>query len=313
MSSSRRAIIIDTDPGQDDAVALWLALAAAQHLDVLAVTTVAGNVPVAQATLNALKLCDAAGAAMLRIHAGADRPLLLPLQTAEFVCGPDGLEGAIDLPEPRRAADSGHAAQAIVDIFRRAPAGDVTICALGPLTNLALALRLAPEIVPKIREVVLMGGAMGLGNITPAAEFNIYVDPHAAAIVFASGVPITMFGLHVTHDVLASPQEIAGIGALGTHISKSVVGMMTRRRAGGLGTTEHPLHDPTVIAHLLWSDLFAGRDCFVDIETSSGPLRGRTTIDWNGRLQQKPNARVINQVDSPAFFARLTGMLAKLP
>ncbi len=311
--SARRAILIDTDPGQDDAIAIWLALAASSQLDVLALTTVAGNVPVAQGTINAIRLCDAAGAALTRIYAGADRPLLVPLETAEFVCGPDGLDGAVDLPEPRRSADAGHAAQAIVDLLRRAPAGDVTICALGPLTNLALAFRLAPDILPKIREIVMMGGAMHLGNITPAAEFNIYVDPHAAAIVFASGVPITMFGLHVTHDVIASPQEIEAIAALGTATSKSVVGMMTRRRAGGLGTADHPLHDPCVIAHLLWDDLFAGRDCFVEVETSDGPLRGRTTIDWNGRLKRPPNARVINQVDAAAFFNRLTGLLGKLP
>jgi purine nucleosidase len=313
MSGQKRAIIIDTDPGQDDAVAIWLALAASSQLDVLALTTVAGNVPLPQATTNALRLCAAAGAGMTRIHAGADRPLLVPLETAEFVCGKDGLDGAVELPDPRRAPDGGHAAQAIIDLVRRAGAGDVTICALGPLTNIALAFRLAPDILPKIREVVLMGGAMDLGNITPAAEFNIYVDPHAASMVFTAGVPITMFGLHVTHDVIASAQEIAAIAALGTQTSKSVVGMMTRRRAGGLGTAEHPLHDPCVIAHLLWGDLFAGRDCFVEVETSTGALRGRTTIDWNGRLQKTPNARVINQVDAPAFFNRLTGMLAKLP
>jgi len=158
-----------------------------------------------------------------------------------------------------------------------------------------------------------MGGAMDLGNITPAAEFNIYVDPHAAAVVFDSGAPITMFGLHVTHDVIASPNELAAIAALNGKISASVVGMMTRRRAGGLGPTEHPLHDPCVIAHLLWPELFAGRDCFVEVETSCGPLRGRTTIDWNGRLKREANARVINQVDAPALFNRLTSILAKLP
>jgi purine nucleosidase len=313
MKGGKRAIIIDTDPGQDDAIAIWLAFAASAEIDVLALTTIAGNVPLPQATLNALRLCAAVDVAVPRIHAGADRPLLVPLETAEFVCGPDGLAGAVDLPEARGGPDAGHAAQAIIDILRRAEPGEVTICALGPLTNIALAFRLAPDIVSKVQEIVLMGGAMGLGNITPAAEFNFYVDPHAASIVINAGAPITMFGLHVTHDVIATAPEIAAIAALSTKASRSVVGMMTRRRAGGLGTAGHPLHDPCVIAHVLWPDLFAGRDCFVDVETSAGPLRGHTTIDWNDRLRRSPTARVTNQVDAPAFFHRLTGMLAKLP
>lgn len=310
----REAIIIDTDPGQDDAVALLLAFAARDRLDLRAITTVAGNVPVAQTTANALRIRDLAGAeaAGVSVHAGAEGPLLFPLETAEFVCGPDGLAGA-DLPPPASAAAPGHAVEAIIAICRAAPADGVTLCPLGPLTNLALAFRLAPDILPKVKRIVLMGGALGLGNMTPAAEFNVHVDPHAAAIVFGSGRPIVMMGLGVTLQAIASHEQVARIGALGTASGRAVHGMLTRSRPGGLGTAGHPMHDPCVIAFLLWPELFSGRDCFVEIETGAGSLRGRTTIDWNGRLKREPNAHVVATVEATALFERLIERLAILP
>ncbi len=310
----REAILIDTDPGQDDAVALLLAFSAHDGLDLRAITTVAGNVPVAQTTANALRIRDLAGAGAsgVPVHAGAERPLLFPLETAEFVCGPDGLAGA-DLPPPASAAAPGHAVEAIIGICRAAPEDGVTLCPLGPLTNLALAFRLAPDILPRIRRIVLMGGALGLGNMTPAAEFNIHVDPHAAAIVFGSERPIVMMGLGVTLQAIASPEQVARIGALGTATGRAVHGMLTRPRPGGLGTAGHPMHDPCVIAFLLWPELFSGRDCFVEIETGAGSLRGRTTIDWNGRLKREPNAHVVATVEATALFERMIERLATLP
>ena len=308
----REAIIIDTDPGQDDAVALLLAFASRDRLDLKAITTVAGNVPVAQTTANALRIRDLARAGAIPVHSGAAAPLVVALETAEFVCGPDGLAGA-DLPAPASKAAPGHAAEAIIAICRAAPDDGITVCPLGPLTNLALAFRLAPDILPRVKRIVLMGGAIGLGNITPAAEFNTYVDPHAAAVVFGCGRPIVMFGLGVTLQAIASHAQIARIGGLGNATGKAVHGMLTRPRPGGLGSDGHPMHDPCIVACLLWPELFEGRDCFVTVETGDGPLRGRTTIDWNGRLKRQPNAHVVASVKATELFERLIGRLATLP
>lgn len=308
----REPVLIDTDPGQDDAVALLLAFASADRLDLRAITTVAGNVPVAQTTANALRIRDLGQRGDIPVYRGAEGPLVVPLETAEFVCGPDGLAGA-DLPAPASQAAPGHAVQAIVDLCRSAPDDGITLCPLGPLTNLALAFRLAPDILPKLRRIVLMGGAIGLGNITPAAEFNAYVDPHAAAIVLGCGRPIVMFGLGVTLQAIASHEQIARIGALGNAAGRAVHGMLTRPRPGGLGSDGHPMHDPCVIAYLLWPELFEGRDCFVAVETGDGPLRGRTTIDWNGRLKRESNACVVSAVKAHELFERMIERLVTLP
>jgi len=305
-------IIIDTDPGQDDAVALLLAFAAHESLDLRAITTVAGNVPVAQTTANALRIRDLAGHGHVPVHRGADRPLLFALETADFVCGPDGLAGA-GLPPPADDATPGHAVEAIIAALRTAPAEGLTLCPLGPLTNLALAFRLAPDIMPKVRRVVMMGGALGLGNITPSAEFNVHVDPHAAAIVFGCGRPIVMLGLGVTLQAIATQAQVAHFAALGTASGRAIHGMLTRPRPGELGTSGHPMHDPCVIAWLLWPELFDGRDCHVTVETGDGPLRGRTTIDWNGRLKRPANAHVIGTVQALELFERMTALIATLP
>jgi len=306
------AIIIDTDPGQDDAVAILLALGSGARLDLKGITTVAGNVPVAQATINALRICDLAQRRDIPVYAGATRPLLYPLETAEFVCGPDGLAGA-NLSAPQRQAESGHAVDFIIRTLRAAPDGGQTLCPIGPLTNIALALRLAPDVAPKIKRLVVMGSALGLGNVTPAAEFNFYVDPHAAAIVLGSGIPIALMGLHLTHQAICSAENLQRIAALGTATGRAVHGMLTRPRPGGLGTAGHPMHDPCVIAFLLWPELFQGRDCFVEIETGDGPLRGRSTIDWNNRLKKPPNARVLDRLDAATLFDRMIETLATLP
>ena len=309
--ASRHTIIIDTDPGQDDALAILLALASPEELTVAAITTVAGNVDLDKTTANALRLRDLVGSTT-PIHRGAEAPLIYPLETAEFVCGVDGLAGA-NLPPPASAVAPGHAVEAIIALCREAPEGGITLCPLGPLTNLALAFRLAPDILPKVRRIVLMGGAMGLGNVTPAAEFNIYVDPHAAAIVFGCGRPITMLGLGVTHQAIASAEHLARIKALGTRTGAAVHGMLTRPRHSNSGTSGHPMHDPCVIGILLWPELFEGRDCFVEVETGAGPLRGRTTIDWHGRLKREANAHVVATVIAKDFFDRMIDRLERLP
>jgi purine nucleosidase len=308
----KHTIIIDSDPGQDDAVAIMLALAAQAQLKVLGITAVAGNVSVEQTTTNILRVCDLIGRGDVPVFKGAAQPILYPLETAEFVCGPDGLAGA-NLAPTVRAAEPGHAVDFIIRQLRSAPDDSVTLCPLGPLTNIALAIRLAPDSLSKIKQFVLMGGALALGNMTPAAEFNFYVDPHAAAITFTAGRPIVMFGLNVTHQAICNAQQIAALKTLGTATGQAIHGMLTRERAAGLGTSGHPLHDACVIAYLLWPELFTGRDCFVAIETNDGPLRGRSTIDWNGRLKRTSNAFVVDAVQGHTLFDRMTRMLAQLP
>jgi len=310
--TARETIIIDTDPGQDDAVAILLALAARDRLDLPGITAVAGNVGVDLTTANALRIIELGGRGDIAVYRGADRPLLFPLDTAEFVCGADGLAGA-DIPQAASKPRGEHAADFIIRSLRAAPDKAVTLCPLGPLTNIALALRLAPDLTAKVRRIVLMGGAMNLGNMTPAAEYNVYVDPHAAAIVFGANIPIVMMGLNLTHQAICSHDEVERIGKLGTATGRAIHGMLTRPRAARLGTAGHPMHDPCVIAYLLWPELFEGRDCFVEVETSAGPLRGRTTIDWNGRLQRTPNALVMDKVDAPEMFRRMIDLIATLP
>ena len=284
-----RPIIIDCDPGQDDALAILLALASPEELEVLAVTAVAGNVPLALTEKNARKIVELAGRHDIPVHAGCDRPLQRDLVTAEYVHGRTGLDGA-ELPEPETPLADAHAVDAIIRALRARP-GTVTLCPLGPLTNIATAIRRAPDIVAHIREIVLMGGAIGEGNITPAAEFNIFADPHAAKIVFESGVKLTMLGLDVTHQVLATPERVRAIGELDTAVSRAVVGLLefyniydqTRRGRPGA-----PMHDPCVIAYLLRPELFAGRDCHVVIETDG---RAHARPHCRGLVRPRPAAR----------------------
>src|SRR5580765_2911978 len=230
---ARTRIIIDTDPGQDDAVAILLALAEREALDLIGITTVAGNVPLPLTTTNALRILELAQRDDVPVFPGASQPLLRALRTAEYVCGADGLEGA-GLPMPRRAAQDRHAVAFLIDTLRAADKRTVTLCPIGPLTNIALVFAQEPELASKVERIVLMGGARDLGNITPAAEFNFFVDPHAAAIVLRLPVPIVMFGLHATHQVIGTPARIDRIAALGTPVARAVQGMLGRPRRGGI-------------------------------------------------------------------------------
>lgn len=307
-------IIIDTDPGQDDALAIFLALAARDRLELLGITTVAGNVPVDLTTANALRLIEVAGRGDIPVHRGVSQPLLRPLKTAEFICGPDGLEGA-GLPPPRGKAQKKHAVQFILDTLEAAADRSITLCPLGPLTNLALAFAQAPELKAKVARVVLMGGARDLGNVTPAAEFNFYVDPHAARMVMESGVPITLFGLHATHQAMATAERTAAIRALDTPVGHSIAGMLSRHRPGAkekFGVEGHPMHDPCVIAFLLWPELFTSRDCHVHIETEGAATMGCSVVDWWNSTRQPANAQVIDRIDAEALFQRVTAQLATL-
>ncbi len=312
--TGRRAIIIDTDPGKDDAVAILLACAARDRLDIRAITVVAGNVPLARTERNARALVELAGRDDIPVHAGHAAPLLHELCTAEDVHGASGIDGA-ELPEPIRPLAKAHAAEAMIAALDAAPPGEITLCALGPLTNIAAALKRAPGVGPKIREIVLMGGAIGLGNTTPSAEFNIYVDPHAADTVFRAGVPTVMIPLEATHQAILTGDWAGQMKSLGTRAGKAIAGMFLadtqrpRPRHGGRGV---PLHDPCVIAYLLWPELFAGHHCHVAIETESRLTRGRTVVDRWRVTGAPPNALVIDRVDAETLFARMKEQLAAL-
>lgn len=306
----REKIIIDTDPGQDDAIAILLALAAEGRLETLGVCSVSGNVPVAQTTANVLRVMDVAKR-RAPVYKGAEGPLVAELETAEFVCGPDGMDGS-GLPEPVSLAESEHAVDFLIRTLCAADDASIILCPLGPLTNIALALRLAPDIAPKIKRIVLMGGAMNLGNITPAAEFNFYVDPHAAGVVFSAGVPIVMIGLNVTLKAICTYEQIERFNASGTAVGKAIHGMLTRPRPTSLGSTGHPVHDVCVIAYLLWPEYFAGRDCYVHIDMSDGLQRGRSTVDWNNRLKKPANALVLDTIDAEPLLDRVVEEISRL-
>ncbi len=309
-----RPVVIDTDPGQDDAVALLTALASPE-LDVLGITTVAGNVPLPLTTRNALSICELAGRTDVGVYAGCERPLVRTLVTAEYVHGVTGLDGA-NLPPPTTAPQPEHAVDWLVATLMDAADRSVTLCPLGPLTNVGLALARQPAVASKIREIVLMGGGcFEGGNVTPAAEFNIYVDPHAASIVFASGVPIVMMPLDVTHRALVTPERLAAFRALASAVGDAVWGMLDffdRYDMEKYGSAGAPLHDPCVIGYLLDPALFTGRPCNVQIETASELTMGMTVIDWWGVTGREVNAMVMNQVDADALFALITARLASL-
>jgi purine nucleosidase len=310
-----RKIIIDTDPGQDDAVAIMLALASPE-LEVVGITAVAGNVPLALTQKNARKVCELAGRPDIMVCAGAERPMKRDLVTAEYVHGKTGLDGP-DLPEPRMELQDKHAVDFIVETLLGEESGTITLCPLGPLTNIALAIEKEPRIVPRIREIVLMGGGFFEGgNTTPAAEFNIYVDPHAADIVFRAGVPITMMPLDVTHKALSKATRVAAFRNIGNRTGIAVSEMLAfseRFDEAKYGTDGGPLHDPCVIAWLLKPELFGGRDCNVVIETQSELTMGMTVVDWWGVTDRPKNAHVVRDIDADGFFALLAERLAALP
>lgn len=308
-----RKIIIDTDPGQDDAVAILLALASPE-LEVLALTAVAGNVPLALTERNARQIVELAGKTT-PVHAGRDAPLRRKLVTAEHVHGKTGLDG-IPLPDPTHPLQPQHAVDFLIDTLRAHPPGTITLCPLGPLTNIAAAFLRAPDIVPRVAEIVLMGGAyFEVGNITPAAEFNIYVDPEAADITFKSGVPIVVMPLDVTHKALTSREWVEEMRALGTPVGQAVASwtdFFERYDTAKYGSQGAPLHDPCVIAYLLQPSLFTGRHINVEIETGSALTLGMTVADWWRVTDRAPNALFIGDVDRDGFYRLLTERLGRL-
>ena len=309
----RKKIIIDTDPGQDDAVAILLALASPE-LDVLGITAVAGNVPLAYTEKNARVICELAGRTDIPVFAGCAEPLTRKLVTAEHVHGKTGLDG-IDLPDPTMPLQDMHAVDFIIETLRREPADSITLCPLGPLTNIAAAFRKAPEIVEEIQQIVLMGGAyFEVGNITPAAEFNIYVDPEAADIVFKSGADIVVASLDITHRALTSREwvdQMRGLGRVGRAVA-SWTDFFERFDVAKYGSKGAPLHDPTVIAYLLDPKLFSGRHINVGIETQSDLTRVMTVADWWRVTDRPPNCLYVRDLDDQRFFELLIERIGRL-
>lgn len=314
MTSTARSIIVDTDPGQDDALAILLALASPE-LEVLGFIGVAGNVPLDLTTRNIRVICELAGRTEVPVYAGANRPIKRALVTAEHVHGSTGLDGAV-LPEPSMELQSQHGVDFLVETLLNRPENSVTLCFLGPLTNLALALQKEPRIAPRIQELVMMGGGFFEGgNITPAAEFNIFVDPDAAKIVFESGIPITMFPLDCTHQALTSTARIAAFRALSSRVGDACAGWLEffeRFDEDKYGTDGGPLHDPNVIAYLLQPDIYGARFINVEVETESQLTLGMTVADWWQVSGKEPNVTYVRDVDADAFYKLLLERIALL-
>jgi purine nucleosidase/pyrimidine-specific ribonucleoside hydrolase len=302
-------IILDCDPGHDDAIAIMLA-AGDPVVDLLAITTVAGNQTLDKTTLNALRVCTLAGIHDVPVAAGCPRPLTQPLQVAEDVHGESGLDGP-RFGEPTVRVVGEHAVDLMHRILQEHSEA-VTLVPTGPLTNVALLLTRYPEDAARIREIVLMGGSTERGNVSPYAEFNVFVDPEAAAIVFGSGVPVTMCGLNVTHQALVTPEVVARLEALGGDLGTVCAELMTffastYKKLWGFAAP--PLHDPVAVARVIDPTLVECVDAHVAIEVSGEHTRGATVVDLHGYLGKAPNAKVAVGLDVPRFWDRLVTAL----
>ncbi len=296
-----RPIILDCDPGHDDALAIVLAMARPE-IDLLGITTVAGNAPLEATTRNALRVLALLGRTDIPVAAGADRPLVRPLEVADNVHGVSGLEGA-ELPDPL-ADPRPEGALAFMAATLAATEEPVTLVPTGPLTNIATLLLAHPELADRIDRICLMGGAIHEGNWTPAAEFNIWVDPEAARIVFRSGSPITMIGLDVTHRAVFGEADVARLEALGTPVSAVFADLLrffARFHADRYGWDGSPIHDAVAVAHLAVPALVETIPYRVDVETAGELTRGRTVVDDRGVPGPPPNADVAVAIDRQRF------------
>ena len=300
-----RKIIIDTDPGQDDALALMTAFGAKAEIKVLGVTCVAGNVPLDLTSINALKICELSGVYNVPVFKGSQAPLKRRLITAEHVHGKTGLDGT-ELSVEKKELELKSAVDFIIECIENHRDEKITICALGPLTNIAKVLTKNPRITEYVEEIVLMGGGFFEGgNITPAAEFNIYVDPEAAKIVLESGVKITMLPLDVTHKTLVQRdflEKLRGSGKNSAIQAAKLLDFFERYDTEKYGSQGGPLHDPNVIVYLLNPEIYKGKLVNVEIEVNSELTRGMTVVDWWNVTERQPNAYYINDVKENKFF-----------
>jgi purine nucleosidase len=310
---AKRPIIMDCDPGQDDAISLLLAMASPDELDILGITAVAGNVPLSLTEKNVRQICDIAGRTDMKVYAGADRPIRRELLTAEHVHGKTGIDG-VALVEPQTPLQEVHAVDYIIRTLLEASA-PVTLVPSGPLTNIAMAIDREPAILEHVSGIVLMGGAMREGgNCSPSAEFNILVDPHAADIVFRCGVPVTVMGLDVTHQVLATEQRRERIRAIDNPAAQATAGMLDffdRHDTAKYGSLGAPLHDPCTIAWLLAPELFDGKACNLTVETESELTMGHTAVDFWHVTDRPHNVNWIHAVDADGFYDLLIERLQR--
>ena len=306
-------VLVDCDPGQDDAIALLLALASPE-VDVLGVTTVAGNQTIEKVTTNALRVLELAGRSDDPVAAGADQPLVGELVVAADAHGETGLDGP-DLPEPAGSPVEQHAVEFLAESLL-AYEGPITLVPLGPLTNVALLLAERPEAAERIERIVLMGGAIAEGNMTPSAEFNVWIDPEAAAHVFASGLDVTMVGLDVTNRAVLTPEDADRLRTHG-HVGLAVAEMLDFYGAFYREAYDHggcPVHDALAMAHVIRPGLVRTMERHVEVDVSNGVCRGRTVVDMRRRTTlPEPNARVAVDVDVPGFVALLHERLSQLP
>ncbi len=308
-----RALIFDCDPGTDDAVALLMAFAHPERLNILGVTTVGGNVPLKYTSLNGLKIAELAGREDIPVFAGCDRPLVKhEYLSVEQIHGKTGLAG-VSFPEPKRALESEHAVDFIIRTLLQS-SEKITLAVTGPQTNIAMALVKEPKIVSKIDEIIFMGGSITEGNITPAAEFNFFMDPHAAHVVLSSKIKLTMMGLDVTHQLVTTPARLKAIQSIGNKQSQAVFDILSFSGAYDMNRYEIEgghIHDATVTAYLLKPELFQGRECPVDVEISGQMTMGRTLVDWYNSNNNETNVKVIRSVDIEGFYDLLLECLKK--
>jgi len=311
---SPRKVIIDCDPGQDDAVALFLAMSAPEELEVLGVTTVAGNVPLDLTQRNARMMCDIAGRTDMAVYAGCDKPMVLDAITAEYIHGNTGIDG-VDVFDPVTPLQETHAVDFIVDTLRNADKGTVTLVPTGPMTNIATAIQRDPGILDAVERIVSMGGAMREGgNRSPSAEFNVLVDPHAAEIVFDCGRPVTAMGLDVTHQVLSTRERVARIREIGNAVADATAGMLGffhRYDTKKYGSEGAPLLDPCTVAWLLRPELFETKTCNLSVETSSELTLGHTAVDFWHVTDRPHNVDWTHAVNADGFYDLLVERLAR--
>ncbi len=307
-----RKVIIDCDPGQDDAVALFLAMASPAELDVLGITTVAGNVPLELTQRNARMMCDIAGRTDMPVYAGCEKPLVRDAITAEYIHGATGIDG-IDVFEPETPLQAQHAVDFIVETLRNAETASVTLIPTGPMTNIAAAIQRDPAILDAVERIVSMGGAMREGgNRSPSAEFNVLVDPHAADIVYRCGRPVTAMGLDVTHQVLSTRERVMRIRNVGNAVADATADMLSffhRYDTRKYGSEGAPLHDPCTVAWLLRPDLFATKACNLSVETGSALTLGHTAVDFWHVTDRPHNVDWTYEVDAEGFYDLLVEKL----
>lgn len=305
-------IILDCDPGIDDFIAILMILAAPERFDLLGITVSGGNVPVEYTAQNALKACELVGRQDIKVYAGCPGPMLRPLIIEDAVHGEDGLKGA-NLPSPKMLLQQTHGVDFLIDTILKSPQ-KITLATTGPLTNIAVAIIREPRILDNIEEIVTMGGSISLGNITPAAEYNFYADPDAAAILFTCGKKITLVNIDITHQAVTSLAWLSHLEAMDTPVTRVVASMLRGLHeydSTHFDTTGAAIHDPCVIGYLLNPSLFKGKDVHVEIDTSFGMGRGRSIIDWWHKRGIPAEAHVFSEINSQGFYDLLTELLSR--